>query len=146
MPTPSLYQLIYASTANHAFTPHETRELLAHSRERNAIAGVTGILLYHDESFLQVLEGAKETVDALYARIERDPRHFAVTALWKGMIEHREFPEFAMAFRVGDAMENDLPTGFSDALRARLPYRPNQAISPATRYVNLFRRVTGLDR
>ncbi|MEM7363377.1 MAG: BLUF domain-containing protein, partial [Pseudomonadota bacterium] len=37
-------------------------------------AGVTGMLLYHEGSFLQALEGDRAVVEALYERIEEDPR------------------------------------------------------------------------
>ena len=68
-------QLGYASAATVEFSDDDLRELLAKSRSNNMAAGITGMLLYHEGSFLQVLEGPSEAVEHLYARIRRDKRH-----------------------------------------------------------------------
>ncbi len=63
----ALIQFIYASAASSPFTSEALRTLLAKSRSRNSLYGVSGVLLYYDGSILQVLEGPEDTVDPHHA-------------------------------------------------------------------------------
>ena len=94
----ALYQLIYVSTAVQPFGAGELADLLRHARRTNQARGLTGMLLFHEGSFLQVLEGPKHEVLKLYARIERDPRHVTSRVLLRGEIEERSFGGWAMGF------------------------------------------------
>lgn len=91
-----MVQLLYASAAQHRFTADELAELLQRARARNQANGVSGVLLYHEGSFLQVLEGPEEAVDATYARIELDKRHGRVLVLQRAPIEERSFEGWSM--------------------------------------------------
>jgi hypothetical protein len=68
------------------------------SRFHNARSGITGILLYEEGAFSQVLEGKPETVQALLAKIEADPRHSYVTELYRIETKGRLFTPWPMAF------------------------------------------------
>ncbi|MDA0269333.1 MAG: BLUF domain-containing protein, partial [Cyanobacteria bacterium] len=70
-----LIHLIYSSAATRPFQDDELVELLAHSRAKNARCGITGMLLYDNGSFFQILEGSSEAVDQLYQSIAQDERH-----------------------------------------------------------------------
>jgi len=94
-----LFQIVYVSTATAPFNPDELRELLRGSHERNARAGITGLLLYNDGQFMQVLEGEESAVMILFAKINRDPRHHHVISLLHEPILDRQFPESLMSFR-----------------------------------------------
>ena len=52
-----LVHCIYASASTVSFTKDEITELLAIAQRNNGALGVTGMLLYEDGSFFQVLEG-----------------------------------------------------------------------------------------
>ncbi|MCA9058063.1 MAG: BLUF domain-containing protein, partial [Planctomycetaceae bacterium] len=52
-----LVHLIYASAATVEFTHEDILALLKQAKAKNAPLGVTGMLLYEDGSFFQVLEG-----------------------------------------------------------------------------------------
>lgn len=91
-------QLVYASAAKHTFTEEELAELLRISRENNAKIDVTGILLFLEGSFLQVLEGDPEAVTELYEIINLDLRHGKVILLTKREIEERGFAEWSMGY------------------------------------------------
>ena len=93
-----LIHCIYASTATRAFTDGELESLLCHARASNAERGLSGILLYVDGSFFQVLEGEAATVDALYQRIAGDPRHERVTVIIREPIARRAFADWSMGF------------------------------------------------
>ena len=95
-----LYHLIYESRATQPFSDLDLLGLLRHSRGYNAQRGLTGLLLYAaDGRFLQVLEGEREEVDALYQRIRQDARHTACMALLAGPLATRRFAEWRMGFR-----------------------------------------------
>jgi hypothetical protein len=93
-----LIQLVYASAATKPFTQTELRELLSRARANNGKEGITGLLLYHKLSFLQILEGEEENVAPLFARIERDPRHNRVLLLSRKDTEERNFSVWSMGF------------------------------------------------
>ena len=52
-----LFRMAYVSTASKLFDPAELRDMLKESNLRNKEAGITGMLLYKDGQFMQVLEG-----------------------------------------------------------------------------------------
>lgn len=94
----SLYQIMYISTVVGAVTPQECAAIAALSATNNRRDDVTGLLLFNSRRFLQVLEGPKEAVDRIFARIHGDPRHRAVVTLREGPVAAREFGEWSMAY------------------------------------------------
>ncbi len=91
--------LVYVSSSVELLDGPALVELLRGCRENNARLGVTGLLLYHEGNFIQVLEGEPGVVEALYAHIERDRRHRGCLILLRGPIERRIFPDWSMGFR-----------------------------------------------
>lgn len=92
------YFLIYLSAAK---TPLSDKELLAHLeklRENNKKNDITGILMYADGNFLQLLEGSKENVEKLFKRVAADKRHHFITKIKEGQEKERFFPDSSMAF------------------------------------------------
>lgn len=108
-----MYQLIYASAAVKPLNPEELATLLEKSRVKNSKVGITGLLLYHAGSFLQVLEGPEEAVDECFRRIEDDPRHTNVKVLLRDGVETSEFDEWSMGF-VDSAKSAEMLEGFLD--------------------------------
>ena len=92
----SLHHLIYQSTAVTDLSGAELGRLLQQSRFHNQAAGITGILLYDGSRFLQVLEGEKWAVDAVFGRILLDCRHTDVQVLANGRAEPRQFSGWSM--------------------------------------------------
>jgi hypothetical protein len=74
--------------------------LLRQCQQRNVASGVTGLLLFSDGTFLQVLQSEPETVDALFHRIEVDRRHRDVRLLSRRPIDQRRFADWKMGFRL----------------------------------------------
>jgi hypothetical protein len=94
-----MYQLVYTSKAAQPFSDGDLKKLLVGARMRNTEASVTGMLVYHGDTFLQALEGEKEAVLGVFQRIRSDPRHRAVNVLHRGMgPEQRIFGEWSMGF------------------------------------------------
>ena len=67
-------------------------------RINNAKCDVTGMLLYQSQSFFQVLEGDRSTVDALFGKIASDPRHTRVTRVILEPIPERAFANWTMGY------------------------------------------------
>jgi hypothetical protein len=93
-----MHQVIYLSQATVPFDEPQLQLLLEQARSYNTRHGLTGILLYGQDQFFQVLEGDQSTVHALYARIQQDPRHRNVTTFADKEITQRGFVEWSMAF------------------------------------------------
>ena len=93
-----LYELIYVSEATREMSQMDLTSLLDQSREKNAKLNVTGMLVYHKQEFMQLLEGSKEDVLSLYETICRDDRNQKNHLMWDGPIEQRAFEDWAMAF------------------------------------------------
>ena len=70
------------------------------SRRNNASTNVIGILLYHDSSFLQYIEGEIEDVNALFDRISADPKRVGVFVLDRADIDVRALPDWTMGYEV----------------------------------------------
>ena len=68
-----LITVAYVSSATHLMTEDELAAILDVSRERNARDGITGLLLYSDGDFIQVLEGPEAPVRAAGERAQRHP-------------------------------------------------------------------------
>lgn len=103
-----LILLAYSSAGTHHFEQSELVDLLAFARDFNSRNGLTGMLLYIDESFFQILEGDPKTLHDLYYRIEQDTRHTHVIKLIEIPIEKRTFSEWSMGF--GKVTRADLAT------------------------------------
>lgn len=98
----TLIHCIYASTASTEFTESGVADLLTHARANNAEAGITGMLLYVEGSFFQVLEGEEATVARVFTEIKRDPRHRRVVEIIREPILERVFSDWSMGYaRVG---------------------------------------------
>ena len=96
--TTELIQCIYASAASSNFSAKDLADLLEKAQQNNAKLGLTGMLLYAEGSFFQVLEGPADVVAAQYAKIERDPRHSQVTVVIQEPISRRYFDAWTMGF------------------------------------------------
>ncbi len=95
---PASFSLAYQSAATPSLTAEALLDILVTARRFNASAHISGLLLVGNGRILQFLEGNEAAVRSLYARIERDPRHTAVTLLTAASAPTREFPDWAMAF------------------------------------------------
>jgi hypothetical protein len=91
--------IVYISTAVRLFSDTDLSSLLEESRGNNASHQLTGMLLFSDGTFVQVLEGDDEWVDATYDKISRDSRHKNIIVLDEGPLQERLFPEWSMGFR-----------------------------------------------
>jgi hypothetical protein len=131
-----MHQVVYSSAAVQAFTEPQLVDLLARARLNNERLGITGLLLYDDGSFLQVLEGDDRVIDGLYETIGRDKRHHRVVALLRREVPERHFAKWRMGFAAMNASSKHMP-GYSAYWQARA--EPAAAASAASRLLDSFR-------
>ena len=93
-----MLQMIYTSEAKTKFSSAELQELLLIARRNNDRDAITGMLLYEDGTFLQVLEGENEVVEATYQRIAADKRHHKIMLIARFEVDHRSFHDWEMGF------------------------------------------------
>jgi hypothetical protein len=93
-----LVRLLYASRTTSEIDEALIASILERSRKHNAEHGITGILCSSAPGtvFLQLLEGGRVAVNALYGSIVRDPRHCDVTLLDYAEISERRFAGWRM--------------------------------------------------
>lgn len=101
--------LTYWSRATNPMGDDELLALLRVSRRNNASRGLTGLLLYRDQCFLQVLEGPEREIVSVIEKIEADPRHHSFRTLNRE-VGQRQFGAWQMGFEnldsETDQMEN----------------------------------------
>lgn len=134
-----MHQLVYISSASRKFTAPQLVELLELSRERNLACGVTGLLLFINGNFIQLLEGEKEAVHATFARIQADERHRGVNTLWDAPCEHRDFPDWTMGFETLEGPSATGIPGYSDFLSKET--KQSEKDSAALQLLSFFKRV-----
>lgn len=115
-----LFELIYISQSSQLQDDEQLLTLLSESRQRNLEYNITGLLLYKDHSFLQLLEGDKASVETIFAKIAKDARHQQVTVLHQGVVASRMFSEWSMGFENLDNSSYDQLPGFSRFMTEQL--------------------------
>lgn len=108
----SIFQLAYYSrnTIAGSFGDmiREMQAILATARSNNARLGITGSLVFDRSWFVQVLEGPKDPVWALYMQIEKDPRHRDVALIGQRTGTKRSFGAWAMAAAVRNEANEEI--------------------------------------
>ena len=133
-----MLQLIYASAQTTPFTSQQLSALLAKARANNQRLGVSGLLLYHQGSFLQMLEGDEPVVTALYDEISKDRRHNRIVVLKRATVTERSFADWSMGFvEVSPAVAAKLE-GFSSFLQRGSPL-PNGLGEQLAKVLDAFR-------
>jgi len=97
-----MYRIIYISEATVPVGEYELESFLRRWRHNNERDGITGILLYSDSEarFMQLIEGEKKAIQALFRHIEQDFRHCSLLKLADGPVPQRSFRSWLMGFCV----------------------------------------------
>ena len=109
-----LILVIYTSAATQYFDPNTLLALLEKARAKNASLGVTGMLLFENGSFFQILEGPEAAVDSLYKTIAQDNRHEKVVTIIREPIAKRAFAEWTMGLADVSLQNLDEIVGLND--------------------------------
>lgn len=131
LPENDILSIVYSSSAAQPFDDEGLGALLTLCRENNARTRLTGMLLYRNGRFLQVLEGPEQILRQRMSIIAADPRHLDLQILLQETIDQRHFPDWTMGYEpVSETMEDEIPgyrTAFSD-IREDDPQRSIQAL------------------
>ncbi len=103
-----MIQLAYTSTAVEPMSKLELLKLLQQAREFNLKNEITGILMYKEQSFFQVIEGEKDVVNNLLLSILDDPRHYDLGVIYNREISIRDFSTWSMGFVNLESNDYDL--------------------------------------
>jgi len=110
----NILQLIYTSVATVAFPEDDLNALLFKSRKNNKESDITGMLLYDNGTFLQIIEGPDDAIQQLFSKIEKDDRHERIITISQRSIPRRDFDQWSMGFvRINKDQFLSLP-GYED--------------------------------
>lgn len=112
-----LTRLIYASEPTEPLTPAVVQHIVDRARVNNSQLQLSGMLAFDSQYFLQVLEGRRAAVSALFARIARDPRHRRVEILEVVPVPERRFARWSMGFAAADAAHGEIYLRFGGTSR-----------------------------
>jgi len=85
----ALHAFAYVSTAKEGLDVPDLDALLADATAFNRMAGVTGVLMFDGTCFLQYIEGPRDGVASVHARILNARRHGSVAELAAGALQWR---------------------------------------------------------
>jgi hypothetical protein len=121
-PSSALHRLVYLSTAVGVLRADELDRIYLRAKAANKSFGLTGLLLFYEGSFLQLLEGPAAAITSLMQKVRRDRRHTGLITLESGPIEMRSFPDSPMHYVSARNLMPGEKQAFSDlreAVRAR---------------------------
>ena len=93
-----MIRVTYLSQATPNFASIDLVYLLEQCHLNNPKRGLTGLLIFGNNTFLQTIEGEKNTVEELIEKISKDKRHTKFQVLSKQSIEKRQYSDWAMGF------------------------------------------------
>ncbi len=130
-----VYQLIYTSSATPALDDFVLREIAQTSNYNNQELGITGLLLFHEGSIMQVLEGDEMSVCSLYGKVKQDPRHSGCMILSAREAQQREFSNWFMGYKnVSGRFNGEALFSLTKENLARvMPHSPSQELGTLTR-------------
>lgn len=90
--------LIYVSKAEENVDYTEILNILTHSWKYNHNSYISGMLVYDNRHFIQVIQGPIATIDKLYARISHDPRHTDIKLIGEELLHERDCSGWGIGF------------------------------------------------
>ena len=106
----SVSYLIYTSMGTELLSKKELESIWQQAKHKNVSQDITGLLLYQEGIFMQVLEGKMDDILSLYETIENDPRHICEKQPIIGEEQKRYFPEWSMGFKELESNNSNLPS------------------------------------
>lgn len=150
----AIRQVVYVSHSVEPSMSHENlQDILLTCRRRNHALDVTGLLLYRDGCFCQLLEGSHESIQSVMRSIRRDHRHSGMLVVLDREVETRDFPSWNIAFRnlqytremnewadeQSSALTEEEQKIFDETLAA--VYNPPQMSSAIAKLIQVYQRI-----
>lgn len=93
-----IFHLVYKSSAREDLDRYDVSRIINKSQSNNSKSGVTGLLLYRQNTFIQLLEGDEQAVKETYNKILKDSRHSDVKILIESKSSIRIAPQWSMNY------------------------------------------------
>ena len=93
-----MHAIAYVSAASWSLLDEQIDHIVARARRRNALNGITGVLLHCDGNFMQYMEGEEDAVVETFSRIRASDSHYQINELMNQPILEREFGDWTMGF------------------------------------------------
>ena len=78
----------------------DIKHLMDYVKTQNNQLGITGILIYAEGNFFQILEGEQDAILSLFKKIKKDPRHYNIIKMLDKEIYNNAFSEYHSSFTV----------------------------------------------
>lgn len=135
----SINQLIYISQSTKKMFFEELTSIQKISKTNNEPIDVTGSLFYNGGWFLQVLEGPASTLNRLYLKIEKDPRHKNLRTIYNEPASFRIFPRWSMNMTNLEDRQADKYNELVEVIEAAKTDRKIGSASPAATLLRIFK-------
>jgi hypothetical protein len=132
-------QLIYISQATRKMSTEDLNQIHTTAKDNNATRDVTGSLFYNGGWFLQILEGPISTLNALYDKIEKDPRHKNSRVIYNEPASFRTFTRWSMNMTNLDDRQADKYDELVEVIDAAKTDRKIGSASPAVTLLKIFK-------
>lgn len=104
-----LRQYLYVSRLAPGAQTSDVTDIVRTARTRNAIAGITGLLLFNGDAFCQYVEGPALAMAPLLEALATDARHDQVTVLHDALVLGvRRMPTWALGYAYDEGAFDDL--------------------------------------
>jgi hypothetical protein len=117
----SLHRIIYLSKRNPDMSVQELKDIFLVSDDKNLHQQLTGMLIYSNSCFMQVLEGELLPLNRVYSKISQDKRHYDLCILEFCGIQSRSFGDWNM--KIIAAEDYQFPESIV-AAATQSPYNP----------------------
>ena len=134
----TLHQLVYLSQSVRKMSLEDLNAIQRIAKTNNEPQEVTGSLFYNGGWFLQVLEGPQATLDRLYKKIAKDPRHKNSRVLYNEPAKFRTFGRWSMNMTNLEDRQADKYEQLCEVIEAAQSDRKIGSASPAVTLLRLF--------
>ncbi|GAB1855506.1 hypothetical protein MHTCC0001_03400 [Flavobacteriaceae bacterium MHTCC 0001] len=92
--------ICYLSSVRPRLSIIDIESLFNQTKKQNDIYNISGVLIYNDGNFFQILEGEENYVNLLYAKIKGDKRHHNIIEIINSPINEKIFDGFDYGYSV----------------------------------------------
>lgn len=93
-----LVSMTYASRANSDVSANDFNEILQQAQRNNAANGITGMLIFNKDYFLQTIEGPRAQINRLLYSLIADQRHHDLQLIETCELKHRLWAKWSMNY------------------------------------------------
>ncbi|MFC6203150.1 BLUF domain-containing protein [Psychrobacter urativorans] len=93
-----LVSMTYASRANSDVSANDFNEILQQAQRNNAANGITGMLIFNKDYFLQTIEGPRAQINRLLYSLIADQRHHDLQLIETRELKHRLWAKWSMNY------------------------------------------------